>query len=220
MLKTILKTGIVAALIGMGIAASWAMVDTGIHMTSDDEFCSGCHSHQPIGSSYRASLHGGNNAKGWRASCSQCHISHESSLHYLWVKGIHGVVDPVMELLQVQRIMGLYPGAALCLRPASSVFPNKMLQARLLSSEGVTARRCIFCEQAKPEDRNSRIELCRHLTSRIKRHQGIKPSSVYATRDRNTSVWNWPLGGEACETSRLSPRIRPHRQYRRVPECH
>ena len=33
MLKTILKTGIVAALIGMGIAASWAVVDTGIHMT-------------------------------------------------------------------------------------------------------------------------------------------------------------------------------------------
>ena len=100
MLKTLFKFGLIATALGIAVAASWAIVDTGIHLTSDDEFCSGCHSHEPIGSSYRDSLHGGNNPTGWTASCSQCHIPHDNSLHYLWVKGIHGVVDPTMELLK------------------------------------------------------------------------------------------------------------------------
>ena len=95
-----IKWGLLAGVVGVGMAASWAIVDTGIHLTSDDEFCSSCHSHAPIGSSYRASLHGGNNPTGWRATCSQCHIPHDNSLHYLWVKGVHGVVDPTMELLK------------------------------------------------------------------------------------------------------------------------
>ena len=73
---------------------------TSRHATGDHEFCSSCHSHAPIGSSYRESLHGGNNPTGWRASCSNCHIPHDNALHYLWVKGIHGVVDPTMELLK------------------------------------------------------------------------------------------------------------------------
>jgi cytochrome c-type protein NapC len=85
---------------GVVVAASWALVDTGIHATGDHEFCSDCHSHQPIGSSYRASLHGGNNPVGWRATCSQCHIPQGNALHYLWVKGVHGVVDPTMEILK------------------------------------------------------------------------------------------------------------------------
>jgi cytochrome c-type protein NapC len=95
-----MKFAAFAALAGIAVAASWAVVDTGIHMTADDEFCSSCHSHAPIGSSYREDLHGGNNPTGWRATCSQCHIPHDNSLHYLWVKGIHGVVDPTMELLK------------------------------------------------------------------------------------------------------------------------
>jgi cytochrome c-type protein NapC len=86
--------------LGIGVAASWALMDTMIHATGDDAFCSSCHSHVPIGASYRESPHGGNNATGWRASCSQCHIPHDNSLHYLWVKGVHGVVDPTMELLK------------------------------------------------------------------------------------------------------------------------
>lgn len=86
--------------VGVAVAASWALVDTVIHATGDYEFCTRCHSHQPIGSSYRESLHGGNNPSGWRASCSDCHIPHDNALHYLWVKGVHGVVDPTMEVLK------------------------------------------------------------------------------------------------------------------------
>lgn len=86
--------------LGMGVALSWAAMDTMIHATGDHEFCSSCHSHEPIGASYRESLHGGNNRTGWRASCSNCHIPSDNALHYLWVKGVHGVVDPTMEILK------------------------------------------------------------------------------------------------------------------------
>lgn len=85
---------------GFAMAASWAIVDTAIHATGEHEFCSSCHSHQPIGSSYVEDIHGGNNSSGWRASCSDCHIPQDNVVHYLWVKGIHGVVDPAMELLK------------------------------------------------------------------------------------------------------------------------
>ena len=96
----VIRWGVLATVLGLGMTASWAVIDTGIHMTSDDEFCSSCHSHAPIGSSYREDLHGGNNPTGWRASCAQCHIPHDNSLHYLWVKGIHGIRDPLMELIK------------------------------------------------------------------------------------------------------------------------
>lgn len=90
------------ALAGCGIAVvtAWAVVDTVFHATGDHEFCTSCHSHAPIGSSYRESLHGGNNPVGWRATCADCHIPQDNSLRYLWVKGVHGVVDPTMEILK------------------------------------------------------------------------------------------------------------------------
>ncbi len=96
----ILAAVLALAGLGVAVAASWAVVDTVIHATGDHDFCTRCHSHAPIGSSYRESLHGGNNASGWRASCSDCHIPQDNALHYLWVKGVHGVVDPTMELLK------------------------------------------------------------------------------------------------------------------------
>jgi len=91
--------GLVAG-IGVVATAGWATIDTVIHATGDHEFCSNCHSLAPMGAAYRESLHGGNNEVGWRATCSDCHLPHDNSLHYLWVKGVHGVVDPVMELLR------------------------------------------------------------------------------------------------------------------------
>ena len=86
--------------LGLGVALSWAAMDTMIHATGDDKFCGSCHSMAPISASYREDLHGGNNAAGWRAACSQCHIPQDNALHYLVVKGFHGVVDPTMELLK------------------------------------------------------------------------------------------------------------------------
>jgi cytochrome c-type protein NapC len=91
---------LVLAALGIGSALAWAVMDTVIHATGDYAFCSSCHSHEPIGASYLEDVHGGNNAVGFRATCSQCHIPQDNALHYLWVKGVHGVVDPTMELLK------------------------------------------------------------------------------------------------------------------------
>ena len=91
---------VVLAVLGIGSALAWAVMDTMIHATGDHAFCSSCHSHEPIGDSYLEDIHGGNNPVGFRATCSQCHIPQDNSLHYLWVKGVHGVVDPVMEMLK------------------------------------------------------------------------------------------------------------------------
>ena len=99
-IRRLLVVAFALAGVGVAVAASWMAVDTVIHATGDYEFCTGCHSHAPIGSSYREDLHGGNNPSGWRASCSDCHIPQDNALHYLWVKGIHGVVDPTMEILK------------------------------------------------------------------------------------------------------------------------
>ena len=64
--------------LGIGAAVSWMVMDTMIHATGDHEFCSSCHSHAPIGASYREDVHGGNNPAGWRATCSQCHIPQDN----------------------------------------------------------------------------------------------------------------------------------------------
>jgi cytochrome c-type protein NapC len=96
----ILLSVVVLAALGIGSAIAWAVVDTMIHATGDHEFCSSCHSIAPMGAAYREDVHGGNNPAGWRATCSQCHISHKSSLHYLLVKGKHGLVDPLMEVIK------------------------------------------------------------------------------------------------------------------------
>ncbi|QFU76811.1 cytochrome C [Halioglobus maricola] len=95
-----LKIALVLAGLGLGVAASWAVMDTMIHATGDDAFCGSCHSLEPMSAAYREDLHGGNNEAGWRATCSQCHIPQGNALKYLWVKGMHGIVDPTMELLK------------------------------------------------------------------------------------------------------------------------
>ncbi len=84
----------------LAVAGSWALVDTMLEVTGDYEFCTGCHSYEPIAAAYKEDVHGGNNTVGWRAACTQCHLPADNAVHYLVVKGIHGVVDPTMALLK------------------------------------------------------------------------------------------------------------------------
>jgi cytochrome c-type protein NapC len=98
-MKLVVKLFFVAIGLIFFICLSWAAVDSAIHASSDYEFCLSCHSHKPIGTSYFASLHGGKNNSGWRATCSDCHIDQSNSFTYLWVKGTHGLIDPPTELL-------------------------------------------------------------------------------------------------------------------------
>jgi cytochrome c-type protein NapC len=94
------KICVVLAVVGVGMVASWAALDTAFHATGDYEFCTSCHAYAPIAAAYREDPHGGNNEFGVRAACNDCHLPHDNSLHYFWVKAKHGVVDPTMELLK------------------------------------------------------------------------------------------------------------------------
>lgn len=90
----------VLAVLGIGVVASWALLDTAFHATGDYEFCTSCHAYEPIALAYREDIHGGNNSAGVRAACNDCHLPHDNSLHYFWVKAKHGAVDPVKELIK------------------------------------------------------------------------------------------------------------------------
>ena len=73
---------------------SYITVDEVIHHTSDVEFCGSCHSMGPIAKSYAKDVHGGANKYGTVAQCVDCHLPHDSSINYLFVKtklGIHDV---------------------------------------------------------------------------------------------------------------------------------
>lgn len=91
---------VVLAGLGVGMVASWAVLDTAFHATADYEFCTSCHAYGPIAAAYREDTHGGNNPVGFRAACNDCHLPHDNALHYFLVKAKHGVVDPTMELLK------------------------------------------------------------------------------------------------------------------------
>lgn len=96
----IIKTLAILAVLGVGVIASWAALDTAFHMTGDYEFCTSCHGYEPIARAYREDVHGGNNPSGVRAACNDCHLPRDNSLHYFWVKARHGIVDPTMALLK------------------------------------------------------------------------------------------------------------------------
>ena len=75
-------------------AAAWLVGDESFTATSDDGFCSDCHTMQPFVDSGADSLHGGINTAGIAAKCTTCHLPHDSSWNYLTSKlrtGIHDI---------------------------------------------------------------------------------------------------------------------------------
>ncbi len=76
--------------VGLIIALSTSFM---IHMTSHAEFCGSCHAMQPVKMAYDEDIHGGNNPFGFRAKCADCHLPHDGTIHYLWVKQISGLRD-------------------------------------------------------------------------------------------------------------------------------
>lgn len=76
----------------LGLALSFG-VGVAVHQTSDDKFCAICHTMEPMVESYKADVHGGNNPKGLRATCVECHLSHDSLFDYLYTKAATGLHD-------------------------------------------------------------------------------------------------------------------------------
>ena len=80
-----------AALLG------WMGTDFAVKHTSGHEFCSSCHSMKPLQQSFLLDAHGGNNANGIQAQCTDCHLPHDSHLNYWYTKVTTSAYDIWME---------------------------------------------------------------------------------------------------------------------------
>jgi cytochrome c-type protein NapC len=75
------------------VVVSWLAVETGIEISSRADFCSVCHTMEPMVASYRASIHGGNNPRGIMSACTDCHVSHDTLFSHFIGKAKSGSHD-------------------------------------------------------------------------------------------------------------------------------
>lgn len=99
MIKRLLIIAILLAALGIAVPVIWGVTQIGIKQTSDYTFCGGCHSMQPMVTSYLQDTHGGENPAGIRATCSDCHLPHDDPFTYLKQKSINGAWDVWMEFV-------------------------------------------------------------------------------------------------------------------------
>jgi cytochrome c-type protein NapC len=76
---------------------SWWVGEESFTATSNATFCVSCHSMEPFVKSNADTAHGGNNEYGIKASCTDCHLPHNNSANYLYVKGLTGIRDILAE---------------------------------------------------------------------------------------------------------------------------
>lgn len=88
-----IKALCILALLGVGTLAGWAVTDKTLHLTSGQEFCGSCHSMKPMQASFLRDPHGGRSTTGIRAECTDCHLPHDSTINYLWIKARNGAWD-------------------------------------------------------------------------------------------------------------------------------
>ena len=89
--------GIILIGVGIGSAGSFTTAVM-VEKTSGADFCSKCHTMEPMTKSYLADVHGGNNDKGLKANCVDCHLPHNSLMGYLVEKAKTGTHDVWAEL--------------------------------------------------------------------------------------------------------------------------
>ncbi len=78
--------GFIGVLFSFGVAY-------GVHKTSDEKFCTVCHTMKPMAKSYSQDIHGGKNKDGVKADCVSCHLPHDSLVNYLYTKAQTGIHD-------------------------------------------------------------------------------------------------------------------------------
>ncbi len=70
-----------------------------VNKTSEPQFCMRCHTMKSAVESFYISVHGGNNAYGFKsAHCTDCHLPHKSTFGYLVAKGVTGTRDFLAEV--------------------------------------------------------------------------------------------------------------------------
>jgi cytochrome c-type protein NapC len=75
------------------IAAAWVGTETMIERTSDAEFCTTCHTMEPLARAHARDLHGGDNPSGVVAECTDCHLPHDNAAGHLVAKATTGLRD-------------------------------------------------------------------------------------------------------------------------------
>lgn len=75
------------------IAAAWMGTETMIEQTSDAEFCTTCHTMEPMAIAHTRSKHGGDNPAGLVAECTDCHLPHDNAANHLFAKATTGLRD-------------------------------------------------------------------------------------------------------------------------------
>ncbi len=88
-----LAMGILLAMVT--VLASGFMIET----TNTDTFCVTCHLMTPFRTSWKESVHGGNNPQGFAAQCVDCHLPHGNFLQYLTTKAITGTGDVIQNMV-------------------------------------------------------------------------------------------------------------------------
>ncbi len=93
--KTIAVVAVAFTLVGLLIAF---ITTIAVKETSAVNFCSSCHSMQPMANAYLNSVHGGYGKTGFVARCVDCHLPHKSTLGYLVQKVKTGMHDVIAEI--------------------------------------------------------------------------------------------------------------------------
>jgi cytochrome c-type protein NapC len=81
---------VIGVVIGAVASFSTAVM---VEETSGKEFCTKCHTMQPMADAYLDDVHGGHNKEGLTAKCVDCHLPHDSLVGYLVEKAKTGIHD-------------------------------------------------------------------------------------------------------------------------------
>ncbi len=84
---------LVVVLAPVVVVVSWGATEMMIEETGGKEFCTVCHTMQPMGAAYEADIHGGANNSGVKAKCVDCHLPHDNPFVYLYGKASIGFHD-------------------------------------------------------------------------------------------------------------------------------
>ena len=77
--------------------SAWLVAEEGFKHTSNAEFCTSCHSMEPFEAAYFEDIHGGNSSHGVQATCTDCHLNHDSASAYFFNKAQTGIHDVWVE---------------------------------------------------------------------------------------------------------------------------
>ncbi len=85
---------LIGMILGIGVSYTTAVE---VKKTESGEFCSKCHTMQPMTDAHNISVHGGDNKYGIAAQCVDCHLPHDTLVNYLTHKVKFGVRDAYAE---------------------------------------------------------------------------------------------------------------------------